>query len=321
MTGVGFFGRFKNTFLATSDALPRLPTTISSTMRKACFHAGEVIFSEGDQSLEAYRILKGKVQITIQGNSKPVVLAQLGAGDIFGEMGMVDERPRSAAANCVTETECEVMTPTDFQVTILQNPQRLLPYLATFFERLRTVTNRLNHELRLRSEEHAAKSVHASSSVKPPARGEHHAERTRTHHMHDISHDSSGAVSEVESIIISPLNPLCASKMNNEIGTLPIEKFPFRIGRLNHEDGSVFSSNDFSIPDKQPYQVSRNHCSIEREGDHYFVRDRGSTLGTIVNDVHIGIQHGTLTMDLKKGENTIVIGSNRSPFKFRVELV
>ena len=68
---------------------------------------------------------------------------------------------------------------------------------------------------------------------------------------------------------------------------------PFRIGRLNHEDGSVFSTNDFSIPDKQPFQASRNHCSIEREGDNYFVRD---------------------------SENSMIIGSQKSPYKFRIYL-
>jgi pSer/pThr/pTyr-binding forkhead associated (FHA) protein len=116
------------------------------------------------------------------------------------------------------------------------------------------------------------------------------------------------------------MNALCASKFDESFGDLSIEKFPFRIGRLNHEDSSVFSSNDFSIPDKQPFQVSRNHCSIEREGDQYFVRDRGSTLGSIVNGVPIGVQHGTLTVDLKKGENILVVGSQRSPYKFRIDL-
>lgn len=287
-------------------------------MRIACFPAGEVIFNEGDQSLEAYRILRGKVQITIRGESKPVVLAQLGEGDIFGEMGMVDERPRTAAAHCVVETECEVMSPTDFQVTILQNPQRLLPYLANFFERLRTVTNRLNLELRLREEEKAGRSVRSIPGLKyetpAPVRIAQHSERTR-------SFASLEEAPEVETINLAPLNPLCASRFGEGFVDLVIEKFPFRIGRLNQEDGSVFSSNDLSIPDKQPFQVSRNHCSIEREGDHYFIRDRGSTLGTIVNNVQIGVNHGTLTGDLKKGENTLVVGTLRSPFKFRIELI
>ncbi len=293
-------------------------------MRLTRFQAGEVIFKEGDQSLEAYRIIHGKVQISIQGDTKPVILAQLRDGDIFGEMGMVDERPRTAAARCVVDTECEVMAPRDFQVAILQNPERLLPYLATFFERLRTVTNRLNHELTLRAAENAARAVHSTPSLQAGSasvpRVEHHSERTRIHHMPELPSVSPEIAPEVESIVLSPLNPLCASRFEEGFGPLVIEKFPFRIGRLNREDGAVFSSNDLSIPDRQPFQVSRNHCSIEREGDHYFVRDRGSTLGVIVNDVHIGVHHGTLTMDLKKGENTLVIGSPRSPYKFRIEL-
>jgi len=295
-------------------------------MKTARFKAGEVIFKEGDRSLEAYRILKGKVHITIRDDSKPVILAQLGEGDIFGEMGMVDDRPRSAAAHCVADTECELMTRSDFQTAILENPKRLMPYLATFFERLRTVNNRLNLELQLRAQDAAARSgqplpsVRSKSKISSFVPASHHPERTRLHHMHASSFAPSGVTPEVETISFSPLNALCASKFDEDFADLAIEKFPFRIGRVNDVDGSVFSSNDFSIPDKQPFQVSRNHCSIEREGDHYFVRDRGSTLGTIVNDVHIGVQHGTLTVDLKQGENIVVIGSQKSPYKFRVFL-
>lgn len=294
-------------------------------MKKIRFKSGQVIFKEGDRSLEAYRILTGKVQITIQGEAKPIILAQLRDGDIFGEMGMVDERPRSASAQAVFDTECEVMTPRDFQVTILQNPERLLPYLATFFERLRTVTNRLNLEMRVRAHEASPGAQlptvsKAKSKISPSVSVAHHPERTRLHPMHAGSQPASEAHPGLEAITISALNPLTASKFEEPFGDRTIEKFPFRIGRLNHEDGSVFSSNDFSIPDKQPFQVSRNHCSIEREGDHYFVRDRGSTLGTIVNGVPIGVQHGTLTVDLKKGENTLIVGSQRSPYKFRIEL-
>ena len=295
-------------------------------MKTARFKAGEVIFKEGDRSLEAYRILKGKVHITIRDDSKPVILAQLGEGDIFGEMGMVDERPRSAAAHCLSDTECELMTRSDFQVAILENPKQLLPYLATFFERLRTVTSRLNLELQLRAQDAAPRSGQAAppsrstSKIAAPFSVSHHPERTRLHHMHSSSFAPPGATAQVETITLSPLNPLCASKFDENFSHLVIEKFPFRIGRLNDDDGSVFSSNDFSIPDKQPFQVSRNHCSIEREGDHYFVRDRGSTLGTMVNDVHIGVQHGTLTVDLKQGENIVIVGSPRSPYKFRVVL-
>jgi hypothetical protein len=60
--------------------------------------------------------------------------------------------------------------------------------------------------------------------------------------------------------------------------------------------------------------------SIEREGDNYFVRDRGSSLGTMVNDAAIGLAENTLTQDLHGGENQILLGSDDSEFKFKVTL-
>jgi predicted component of type VI protein secretion system len=82
----------------------------------------------------------------------------------------------------------------------------------------------------------------------------------------------------------------------------------------------VFASNDLPIADDKPYQISRNHCSIEREGDHFFVRDRGSSLGTVVNEAAIGLAENTLTQDLRGGENQILLGSDDSQFRFKVTL-
>ena len=294
-------------------------------MKITRFEAGDVIFHEGEKSQEAFRILSGRVEITIQGRAKPIILAQLSEGDIFGEMAMVDERPRSATARCVESARCEVMSPVDFQLAILQDPHRLLPYLSTFFERLRTVNDRLHLELRLRAESRAAALGQSMAppvprvQIAPPVPPlEHHPDRIR--HPAPVQTMPAFAqepVLEVHSITLSPLNPLCASKFTEGMDNLKIKKFPFRIGRGGHgEDAakhSVFSANDFLIADGEPFQISRSHCSIEREGDHFFVRDRGSTLGTIVNGTPIGVQHAGLTVDLHEGENTLVLGSARSP--------
>lgn len=302
-------------------------------MKITRYEPGDVIFHEGEKSQEAFRILSGRVEITIQGRSKPIILAQLSEGDIFGEMAMVDERPRSATARCVETAECEVMGPADFQRAILQDPHRLLPYLSAFFERLRTVNDRLHLELRLRAESRAASLGQTIAPAVPkvqlsaPAPAvEHHPERVRN----PVPFEAMQAnITEPESRVqhtlqVSPLNQLCASKFQEGFGHLKIEKFPFRIGRGGEgENGSrrsVFSANDFLIADHEPYQISRSHCSIEREGDHFFVRDRGSTLGTIVNGTPIGVQHSCLTVDLHAGQNTLVLGSARSPYQFKIEL-
>lgn len=288
-------------------------------MRRAAYSEGDVIFHEGESSLEAYRILSGKVEITIKGKHRPVILAQLGDGDIFGEMAMIEERPRSATARCTADTECEVMSPGDFQEAILRNPHRLLPYLAAFFERLRTVNDRLHLEMRLRAESRAAAP---QQSFPPPAQtATPQAVAARFQLMTEQFTQTPVATSH--SVVLSPMTPLCASMLPEGLDSLEITKFPFRIGRKGTDQvgrHTVFSANDLLIADTEPYQISRSHCSIEREGDRFFIRDRGSTLGTIVNDVPIGVNHTTLTGDLRAGSNRFTVGSARSPYKFVLEL-
>lgn len=287
-------------------------------MKRQSYKAGGILFREGEKSSEVYRILRGRVEISIDGNQKSVVLAQLGEGDIFGEMAMVDERPRSATARATTAVECEVMSPEDFQRAIIEDPRSLIPYLASFFERLRTLNDRLQLEARLRmAGQPAAQDLKKNATP----RANHHPERSRfTAHMESIHIEPPAGTSTA---IITPMTPLCASKIGSDGAPVEIHKFPFRIGRVSEhaESGaSLFSANDFPLHDGEPYQISRSHCSIEREGDAFFVRDRGSKLGTIVNGNPIGIHQSTLTCDLREGVNTLILGSVRSPYKFQIEL-
>ena len=123
---------------------------------------------------------------------------------------------------------------------------------------------------------------------------------------------------------IKTMTPLCASKIESDASPIKIDKFPFRLGRQSeraNSESNIFSANDYPLLDEEPYQISRSHCSIEREGGSFFVRDRGSKLGTIVNGNAIGIHQSTLTCDLREGKNTLILGSVRSPYKFQIELV
>ncbi len=60
--------------------------------------AGKVLFRKGDIGHEMFILLKGKVQIIDEIDDKKKVLAELGAGEIFGEMAMFEKRARSAHA-------------------------------------------------------------------------------------------------------------------------------------------------------------------------------------------------------------------------------
>jgi hypothetical protein len=309
----------------------------------AVFQPGQVIFREGDTSQEAFRILRGRVEISLLADGKPVILAQLGEGDIFGEMAMVDERPRSASAQALEVTECEVLTPDNFNELVLSRPEVLIPYMASFFERLRTANDRLRLEMRLRAKaEQAAVAAPAPgpiaapvprvvapvvAPVAPPS-----LELTRT--VMPTAAPAPGAAPAAakpaspppppggyQSVVLQALTEHARARLPEPVVT--ITKFPFRIGRKHEVQGkgaTVFAANDLAVADDKPYQISRNHCSIEREGDHFFVRDRGSTVGTVVNDTAIGLAEDTLTCDLRGGDNEILLGADDSPFKFKVTL-
>jgi CRP-like cAMP-binding protein len=306
-------------------------------MSSALFQPGQMIFREGDTTQEAYRILKGRVEISIAGEGKSVILAQLGEGDIFGEMAMVDERPRSASAQALEVTDCEVLTAENFNEAVLQRPEILIPYLASFFERLRTANDRLRMEMRLRAQAEQRAFAPAASNpaaavarvvapvakpIAPPS-----IEMTRVAAAAPVATAPSTAPvapppeGGYQSIVLTACNDHAMARLPES--SVTIQKFPFRIGRKHDTPGkgaTVFASNDLPIADEKPYQISRNHCSIEREGDNFFVRDRGSSLGTVVNDAAIGLAENSLTQDLRGGENQILLGSDDSQFQFKVTL-
>jgi len=69
-----------------------------ASMRPRVFRPGEIVFLEGMHGEEAFLLKEGAVEIFRSSGSGEVVLATITPGDIFGEMALVDSRPRSASA-------------------------------------------------------------------------------------------------------------------------------------------------------------------------------------------------------------------------------
>ena len=77
-------------------------------MTKTLFHerfpSGTTIFREGERGDVAYIIERGKIEISgLRGDSR-VQIAVLGEGEIFGEMALIDDQPRSATASAMEDT-------------------------------------------------------------------------------------------------------------------------------------------------------------------------------------------------------------------------
>ncbi len=71
------------------------------TKRKQAFHNGDTIFREGAPSNRAYEIISGAVELSRQGKNGSIRVAMLDAGDLFGEMGLVEGGAQDSTARAV----------------------------------------------------------------------------------------------------------------------------------------------------------------------------------------------------------------------------
>jgi CRP/FNR family transcriptional regulator, cyclic AMP receptor protein len=101
------------------------------------YEAGDVIVQENDYGETAYIIEEGQVKVSKQLGEQKVHLAYLGAGETFGEMSMIDEKPRSATVAAVTETVVSEIRRDDFFNSLQTDPKVALTLLKVLFERLR----------------------------------------------------------------------------------------------------------------------------------------------------------------------------------------
>jgi CRP-like cAMP-binding protein len=99
------------------------------------FHAGEVIFREGDEAAEMYVVKSGAVDIR-RGNR---TLETVEVGGIFGEMALVDGARRSADAIAHDDAEVVPVTEKQFVFLVSQTPYFALGVMAVMARRLRTM--------------------------------------------------------------------------------------------------------------------------------------------------------------------------------------
>jgi len=110
---------------------------------------GERIFKEGDPSLGVYVIKSGAVNIIRPGpDGPPQLLATLTNGDFFGEIGLIDDGPRSATAVAYGETEAIGFFKPDFMSLIRANPGLGLKVVVRLAKTISARLRRAEEELR-----------------------------------------------------------------------------------------------------------------------------------------------------------------------------
>ncbi|CCQ73933.1 Crp/Fnr family transcriptional regulator [Magnetospira sp. QH-2] len=105
------------------------------------YPAGEVIFDEGDPGHEVFIIKSGLVEIAQTDlNGTRQTLAFLGEGNLFGEMALVDQEPRSASAKALENTDCYVLPEPLFRENMDKTPPLIQSMVQLLVQRLRLTT-------------------------------------------------------------------------------------------------------------------------------------------------------------------------------------
>src|SRR6266478_5685259 len=82
------------------------------------YAAGQLIFSEGEPGEFMFAVIEGEVKIEKQGR----LLRTIEAGEVFGEMALIDGQPRSAHATALTDCKLAAVTEKRFMLVVKTNP-------------------------------------------------------------------------------------------------------------------------------------------------------------------------------------------------------
>lgn len=102
-----------------------------------CFEAGAIIFSEGEPGNEMYLIKSGRVKVIRSEKTGTKVLSILGAGSLFGEMALIEAKPRSATVVAMEKTDVLILTFSDLEQIISGKPEFLFKLIRVLCKRIR----------------------------------------------------------------------------------------------------------------------------------------------------------------------------------------
>jgi len=103
------------------------------------YKPGDAIFEKGDEGFELFVIKQGEIELRLDDR----LLRSISAGDIFGEMALVDGSPRSASAIAVTDVEVVPVSEKQFVYLVGETPYFALNVMRVLAQRLRNETKKL----------------------------------------------------------------------------------------------------------------------------------------------------------------------------------
>jgi CRP-like cAMP-binding protein len=134
-------------FAELDDAAAEAVAAICVTRR---VDPGEVLFQKGDPGDALYAVRRGQIRIgTGTDGGRRLTLNLLGSGDVFGEVALLDGRPRTADAVAVEPTELFMVRRRDFLELLQRRPTFAVSIIEVLCQRIRWMSERMEESVLL----------------------------------------------------------------------------------------------------------------------------------------------------------------------------
>lgn len=122
----------------TEEQLRVLTVTRRSAAR------GSVIMAAGDPTDSLYLVVSGRLKVVMgDAGGREVILSILGPGEFFGEMGLIDDSPRSAGVIAIEPCELLALAKRDFDACLAENFEMAMGVMRALVKRLREADRKI----------------------------------------------------------------------------------------------------------------------------------------------------------------------------------
>jgi CRP-like cAMP-binding protein len=127
-----------------ADLAPEALDQLCRYAKHVTLKRGALIASKGDRGNSLYAVVSGTVKIsTSSPDGRNAILNMIGPGEIFGEIAVLDDAPRSADATANTNCELFVIDRRDFLPFVRSQPELAMKFIELLCARLRRTSEQV----------------------------------------------------------------------------------------------------------------------------------------------------------------------------------
>jgi CRP/FNR family cyclic AMP-dependent transcriptional regulator len=117
---------------------------LATAIQRRSAPRSNTIMGAGDATDSLYIVLSGRLKVMMSdSDGKEVILSIIGAGEFFGEMGLIDDEPRSASVVTIEPCELLCLAKRDFKKALAENFEMSMAVMRGLVRRLREADRKI----------------------------------------------------------------------------------------------------------------------------------------------------------------------------------